>query len=75
LHEHSRDEGSHVGIPPPEEANMGAEKTSATESLLAKMRGILDELDEQSHPIAAAYVSQAIAVIEGQDAVGRASRV
>lgn len=54
---------------------MDVEKVSATQNVLAKMRSLLDELDEQSHPIAAAYVAQAIAVIEGQEAVDRESRV
>lgn len=54
---------------------MGEEKALRTQNVLAKMRSLLDELDAQSHPLAAAYVSQAIAVIEGQDAVDLGSRV
>ncbi len=50
---------------------MDGEKVLATESLIAKMREVLVDLDEQSHPIAAAYVSQAISVVESQAAGDR----
>ncbi len=53
---------------------MSAEKLSATESLLVRMRTLLDDLDDQSHPIAAAYVSQAISYVEGQDVADAPSR-
>ena len=53
---------------------MAAENASATEGLLARMRIVLDELDARSYPIAAAYVSQAISVVEGQAAADRESR-
>lgn len=64
-----------VGASQMEIANMDVEKVSGTQNLLAKMRSLLDELDAQSQPLAAAYVSQAVAVIEGQDAVDLGSRV
>ncbi len=57
-----------------EKANMDGKKVSATESLLVKMRDLLDELDGRSHEIAAAYVSQAISVVESQTAADRNSR-
>jgi hypothetical protein len=62
-------------LPRSEKANMDGKNASASQNVLAKMRSLLDELDEQSHVIAAAYVAQAIEVIEGQTAADRESRV
>lgn len=48
---------------------------SSTESVIEKMRALLDELDAQAHDAAAAYLAQAIAMIEGQAAADREKRV
>lgn len=45
-----------------------------TEDILEKMRVILEELDAHSYSIAAAYLAQAISVIEDQ-AADRGRRV
>ncbi|KQU56905.1 hypothetical protein ASG67_17450 [Sphingomonas sp. Leaf339] len=47
--------------------SMGTEgEASATANVLATMRVVLDELDRQTHAVAAAYVAQAISIIECQ---------
>ena len=44
---------------------MGTEgEASATANVLATMHIVLDELDRQTHEVAAAYVAQAISIIE-----------
>lgn len=54
---------------------MAAGKASVTENILVKMRDILKDLDAQSYSIAAAYLAQAISVIEDQAAADREKRV
>ena len=54
---------------------MDGNEVSATQNVLVKMRSILEDLDVQSHAVAAAYVAQAIEVIEGQAAAEREIRV
>jgi hypothetical protein len=51
-----------------------AEKVPAIENVLATMRSLLEDLDNASYPLAAAYVSQAISVVEAQASDGRDSR-
>lgn len=54
---------------------MATGRLPVTEDILEKMRVLLEELDTHSYSIAAAYLAQAISVIEDQAAADGGSRV
>lgn len=54
---------------------MATGSASVTESILERMRAVLEELDAHSYSLAAAYLAQAISVVEDQVAEDRESRV
>lgn len=54
---------------------LDAEGTPLVDNTLLKMRALLAELDAQSNTAAAAYLAQAISVLEDQAAPSRGCRV